>query len=231
MMEKKFEQMRKELVKKLRMQKLITKGEVEMAFLNTPREEFIGPSLVQEAYSDVPLPLGTTGQTISAPHMVAIMLEELELSTRDHVLEIGGGSGYNAALMAYIISDGKRIKGGQVTTIERVPELALFARENIKKISYSEYVKVIEGDGSMGFPAHLEKELYHKIVITAAAPRLPRILIKQLKIGGIILAPIGGSFYQILTKGRKKENGQIDITKSIECVFVPLVGEDGYPEY
>jgi protein-L-isoaspartate(D-aspartate) O-methyltransferase len=204
MMEKKFEQMRKELVKKLRMQKLITKGEVEMAFLNTPREEFIGPSLVQEAYSDVPLP---------------------------HVLEIGGGSGYNAALMAYIISDGKRIKGGQVTTIERVPELALFARENIKKISYSEYVKVIEGDGSMGFPAHLEKELYHKIVITAAAPRLPRILIKQLKIGGIILAPIGGSFYQILTKGRKKENGQIDITKSIECVFVPLVGEDGYPEY
>jgi len=225
----KFEDQRKMLVNGLKRENIIKSEQVESAFLSIPREAFVWPNIVDEAYFDIPLPLGNTGQTISAPHMIAIMLEELELAKGDQVLEIGTGSGYNAALIAHIISVGKTNRTGKVVTIERVPSLVTFAKDNLKKTTYSEYVQVVEGDGSLGCPPYVEKELYDKIIITAAAPRFPKILIKQLKIGGIILAPVGGVLFQTLTKGKKKGEKDLQVEKNIECVFVPLIGKDGYP--
>ncbi len=223
-----YEEQRKRLVKRLKEQGIIKSKSVELSFLNVPREEFVWPDTKSQAYLDMPLPLGNTGQTISAPHMIAIMLEELDLRKGETVLEIGAGSGYNAALMAYIISDGKKEKYGKVNTIERIKELVTFAENNIKRTSYSEYVKVIYGDGTVGYPPYEEREIYDKIIITAAAPHFPKILIKQLKVGGIILAPIGDLFSQTLTKGRKRSDGTLKIEENIECIFVPLIGENGY---
>lgn len=223
-----FEEQRKRLVKRLKDQGIIRSKKVELSFLNVPREEFVWPDTKNQAYLDTPLPLGNTGQTISAPHMIAIMLEELDLEKGDYVLEIGTGSGYNAALMAYIVSDGKKEKEGKVITIERIKDLVIFAENNINRTTFSEYVKIVYGDGTIGYPPYEENEIYDKIIITAAAPRFPRILIKQLKVGGTILAPIGDLFAQTLTKGIKRVDGTIDIKEDIECIFVPLIGEDGY---
>ncbi|MEM0052914.1 MAG: protein-L-isoaspartate(D-aspartate) O-methyltransferase [Nitrososphaeria archaeon] len=223
-----FEEQRRRLVRKLKEQGIIRSKSVELSFLNVPREEFVWPDTKNQAYLDIPLPLGGTGQTISAPHMIAIMLEELDLKKGETVLEIGTGSGYNAALIAYIITDGKREKKGKVITIERIKELVTFAENNIKRTSYSEYIEVIYGDGSVGYPPYEEREIYDKVIITAAAPKFPKILIKQLKVGGIILAPLGDLFSQILTKGIKKPDGTLKIEKDIECIFVPLIGENGY---
>ncbi|MEM0385308.1 MAG: protein-L-isoaspartate(D-aspartate) O-methyltransferase [Nitrososphaeria archaeon] len=223
-----FEEQRRRLVRKLKEQGIIRSKSVELSFLNVPREEFVWPDTKNQAYLDMPLPLGNTGQTISAPHMIAIMLEELDLRKGEIVLEIGTGSGYNAALMAYIITDGKREKNGKVITIERIKELVTFAENNIKRTSYSEYIKVICGDGSVGYPPYEEREIYDKVIITAAAPNFPKILIKQLKVGGIILAPLGDLFSQILTKGIKRPDGTLKIKRDIECIFVPLIGENGY---
>lgn len=223
-----YEEQRKKLVRRLREQGIIRSKKVEMSFLNVPREEFVWPDVRDQAYLDTPLPLGNTGQTISAPHMIAIMLEELNLEKGDHVLEIGTGSGYNAALMAYIVSDGKREKDGKVITIERIKDLVIFAENNIKRTTFSDYVKVVHGDGTIGYPPYEESEMYDKIIITAAAPRFPKILVRQLKVGGIILAPIGDLFSQTLTKGIKRSDGTLEIKEDIECIFVPLIGEDGY---
>jgi|YelNatPaOPRAMG01_1025707.scaffolds.fasta_scaffold02173_7 protein-L-isoaspartate(D-aspartate) O-methyltransferase len=223
-----FEEQRKRLVRRLKEQGIIRSKKVELSFLNVPREEFVWPDTKNQAYLDTPLPLGNTGQTISAPHMVAIMLEELDLEKGDCVLEIGTGSGYNAALMAYIVSDGKKDKEGKVITIERIKDLVIFAENNINRTTFSEYVKIVYGDGTIGYPPYEEKEIYDKIIITAAAPRFPKILIKQLKVGGIILAPIGDLFTQTLTKGIKRADGTIDVKEDIECIFVPLIGENGY---
>jgi protein-L-isoaspartate(D-aspartate) O-methyltransferase len=224
----KFDEKRKFLVEELKERGIIKSKEVEQAFLAIPREEFVWMDTTEEAYFDVPLPLGHTGQTISAPHMVAIMLEELDLTKGIQVLEIGTGSGYNAALIAHIITDAKKVEEGRVTTIERVHELVQFAKMNLSRVSYSKYVDVFEGDGSVGWPPYSEKEYYDRIIITAATPRFPKILVKQLKVNGIILAPIGNMFYQVLTKGKKTADGQIKIKKDVECMFVPLVGENGY---
>ncbi|MGD0330831.1 MAG: protein-L-isoaspartate(D-aspartate) O-methyltransferase [Nitrososphaeria archaeon] len=224
-----LEEQRKILVKGLKDDNIIKSKEVESAFLNVPRETFVWPNMIDKAYFDVPLPLGNTGQTISAPHMIAIMLEELDLMKGKSVLEIGTGSGFNATLMAYIVSDGKKDLTGKVITVERIPSLVSFAKSNIDKAGYSDYVQVARGDGSLGYPPKDEGELYDKITITAASPRFPKALVKQLKVGGVILAPIGGVLFQTLIKGRKLVDGGLKIEKKTECVFVPLIGEDGYP--
>lgn len=223
-----YEEQRKGLVRRLKEQGIVRSKSVELSFLNVPREEFVWPDNKSQAYLDMPLPLGYTGQTISAPHMIAIMLERLNLKKGEYVLEIGTGSGYNAALMAYIITEGKKEKKGKVITIERIKELVIFAENNIKRINYSEYVEVVHGDGSVGYPPYEDREIYDKIIITAAAPRFPKILINQLKVGGIILAPLGDLFSQTLTKGIKRPDGTIEIKEDVECIFVPLIGENGY---
>ncbi len=194
---------------------------VEKAFMNVDRGNFIPEDQKGMAYYDIPLSI-PGGQTISAPSMVATMLEVAELKPGLKVLEIGAGSGWNAALLAEIIGQ------ENVITIERLPELVAFAKINLEKNGYGK-VKVIRGDGSLGYP---EEAPYDRIISTAAAPRIPRSWIDQLKPGGLIVAPIGGRhFYQELIVTRKNSNGRMNQLRYGGCVFVPLIGAQGWPEY
>ena len=208
----------------LKREGIIRSPAVEKAMLKVPRELFVWPGYEEDAYVDTPLPLGSTGQTISAPHMVAIMLEELRLEPGQVVLEIGTGSGYNAALLAEIVGP-----QGRVVSIERLPELAEFAKRNLERAGYKEpWVKVVVGDGTLGYPPRSKEELYDRIVVTAAAPRIPQFLLAQLKTSGIMLIPIGPIGYQELVRVIKKPAGGVVEENLGGCVFVPLIGEDGY---
>lgn len=180
------------------------------------------------AYEDEPLGLGDTGQTISAPHMVVIMLEELALNPGMQILEVGGGSGYNAALLGWIASRGTK-RSVLVTTVERNERLAQFARSNIAKLDLSDVVEVVVGDGALGYPEGYDKELYDRIVVAAAASKVPPLLKRQLKDQGLLLIPIGGIGGQILTKVKKVKGSdggaEYRESKLMNCVFVPLVSE------
>jgi protein-L-isoaspartate(D-aspartate) O-methyltransferase len=221
---------RKELIDNLVKEGIISSKEVTRSMLTVPREEFVWPTTKPSAYSDQPLPLGSTGQTISAPHMIAIMLEDLELSKGMKILEIGTGSGYNAALMAEIISPtpNKLKKDIRVITVERVPDLVTFARKNLQKTGYSDRVEVILGDGTLGYPKRGEEMLYDRVTITAASPHLPKYLKAQLKVGGILLAPVGDLYMQTLIKAIKKSKDKMISSRKVGCMFVPLIGEEGY---
>ncbi|KYC46149.1 MAG: Protein-L-isoaspartate O-methyltransferase [Candidatus Methanofastidiosum methylothiophilum] len=192
---------------------------VKEAFLKVDRSNFIPGNLKEEAYRDTPLSIGS-GQTISAPSMIALMLEVSELKFGLKILEIGTGSGYNAALIAEICGD------QNIVTIERIPEVYQFGRENLKKAGYN--VKVVLGDGTKGY---LEDAPYDRIIVTAAAPQVPQSWKDQLKEDGMIIAPVGMErYYQELLVVKKKNDTTFDIKKHGGCVFVPLVGEDGWKE-
>ncbi|MGD0282740.1 MAG: protein-L-isoaspartate(D-aspartate) O-methyltransferase [Dissulfurispiraceae bacterium] len=184
------------------------------AMKKVPRHLFMPEAIRGSAYDDVALPIGE-GQTISQPYMVAAMTELLELGGEEKVLEIGTGSGYQAALLAELSQE--------VYTIERIPDLADKARELLAGLGYDN-VFVLTGDGSKGVE---EKAPFDRIIITAAAPELPEIIVKQLKDGGIVVAPVGDRFSQVLLKGRLK-NGVLEKAFQIPCVFVPLIGEHGW---
>ncbi len=217
-----FDKERERLVRRLEREGILKTSEVVRAFLKVPRELFVWPGMEDQAYWDTPLPLGDTGQTISAPHMVAIMLEELKVKPNMKVLEIGAGSGYNAALIAELVGP-----KGEVITIERVQELVEFAKKNIERAGYASIVKVIHGDGTLGYPPKSTEAIYDRIIVTAAAPRVPKYLLLQLKEEGILLAPVGPPGYQELTRITKR-GGQLHEERLGGCVFVPLIGEDGY---
>lgn len=213
-----LEELRKRLVGNLLSTGYIRSERVRNAMLTVPRELFVTDDLVPEAYVDTPLPIGH-GQTISAPHMVAIMLEELDLCPGQRVLEVGAGSGYHAALCAELVQP-----GGKVYTIERIAELVEFARKNIAKAGYTELVEVIEGDGSKGFP---EKAPFERIFVACGAPDVPQPLFEQLADGGIMLVPVGGRYCQDLVKVKKLRGKQARESRG-GCIFVPLIGEFGY---
>ena len=166
-----FASQRKRLVGNLQREGSIKTNLVVNAFLNVPREEFLPEESRAHAYVDSPLPLGESNQTISAPHMSAIILEELDLRPGLNVLEVGTGSGYNAALMAEIVSPatGKET-AGKVLSVEILPELAEFARSNLRRIGYSGRVEVVEGDGTLGYPEGSTDPIYDRVVVTAGAP-------------------------------------------------------------
>ncbi|MCP8311610.1 MAG: protein-L-isoaspartate(D-aspartate) O-methyltransferase [Candidatus Methylarchaceae archaeon HK02M1] len=228
--ERDYSLLRRRMVERLMREGVIKSKKVERAFLTVPREEFVWPNTKSLAYEDTPLPLGITGQTISAPHMVAIMLEEFDLKSGLRILEIGTGSGYNAALMAEIVRPtGKdSINQGHVITIERVPELIKFSKDNFDRTGYSDRIDVVLGDGTLGYPERSKKMLYDRIMVTAAAPQIPYYLKAQLKIDGIILAPVGNTFMQTLVKSIKLEGGKMKIEEICGCIFVSLIGEDGF---
>lgn len=187
------------------------------SFKAIPREKFIPEEYTEEAYGDYPLSIGM-GQTISQPTTVMLMTEALKLKEGDKVLEVGAGSGYQAAIISKIIG-GK----GKVITTEIIPELVEFAKKNIKKLKIKN-IKIIDYDGSQGYE---EEAPYDKIIITAACPEIPKPLIKQLKENGIITAPVGDLFGQQMIKGIKKK-GKLE-TKSLGYfMFVPLKGKHGY---
>ncbi len=185
-----------------------------------PRHLFIPGEMGESAYDDTPLYIGE-GQTISAPHMVAIMLEIMDLEPGMKVLEIGAGSGYNAALMAELVRP-----SGHVYSIERIDKLSKRARGNLERAGYGELVTVITADGSKGWK---DEAPYDRIAVTAASPGIPQPLKDQLKEGGILLIPAGTRLYQDLVKITR--HGDEFKTENLgEVVFVPLIGEHGYRE-
>ena len=184
------------------------------AFLSVPREEFIEPEFLASAYGDYPLPI-PAGQTISQPTTVMIMIKSLELKQTDIVLEVGAGSGYCAAIMSRLCR--------KVITTEIIPELAAYAKNNLKKLRIQN-VNVVEYDGSQGY----KKEApYDKIMVTAACPSIPPPLVDQLKVNGIIVAPVGAEFGQEMIRLKKAKSG--NNSESLGCFnFVPLKGKFGY---
>lgn len=212
---------RENLVEKLFNQGYIKTTKVKKAMLKIPREEFMPPENSLYAYVDRPFPIGK-GQTISAPHMVGIIAEKLELHERMNILEIGTGWGYNAAVVAEIVG-----KKGHVYTIERIPTLAEKARDNLKKTGYSDRITVIEGDGTLGYP---DKAPYDRIYGTASTPKIPEPLKEQLKIGGKLIIPIGSDYFQELVSIQRISNDEYRTINLGGVVFVPMIGKHGWPE-
>lgn len=225
-----FEEQRRRLVDSLVKQGILKNRLYIDAMLRVPRHEFVWPSYRKYAYIDQALPLGDTGQTISAPHMCAYMMEELGAMPGDYVLEIGSGSGYQAALLAEVVAPSHvdPSRWGHVTTIEIVRELVEYARRNLERCGYADRVTVLHGDGTIGYPPYYEREIYDRIIVTAAAPRIPRMLLKQLRRGGTLVAPVGDLYTQELVVVHKDMGGRISMRRSVGCMFVPLVGRDGW---
>jgi len=213
-----LEHERNRLVDDLKMRGYVTSKAVEDAMRRVPREEFLPADLREEAYVDSPLPIGE-GQTISAPHMVAIMAENLDLKTGQKILEVGTGSGYHAAVCAEVIAP-----DGHIYSIERITSLASFAEDNLKRTGYAKLVTVILGDGSKGLPDHAP---YDRIFVAAGAPDVPSPLTAQLTPGGKLLVPVGTRWYQDLIRVTR-QGAKLEKENLGGCVFVPLVGEYGH---
>ncbi len=196
---------------------LVTDKKAIKAFMQVPRELFVPEQYKAEAYGDHPLPL-PSGQTISQPTTVMIITQALELHAEQKVLEVGAGSGYQAAIIAEMVGS-----KGMVYATEIIPELAELAQKNLAKAAIRN-VKVINADGSNGY----EKAApYDRIVVSAACSEIPKPLAEQLKDEGIIVAPVGRTWLgQQLIKARKK-SGRLESQNLGDFVFVPLRGEHG----
>ena len=190
---------------------------VLVAMRSVPRHEFVLPEHIGEAYADYPLPIGH-GQTISQPYIVALMTELLGVEPENHVLEIGAGSGYQAAVLARLAD--------HVTSIERIPELATRAKETFERLGIVN-VDVVTGDGTLGWP---DGGPYDRIMVTAAAPHVPDSLTMQLAEGGRMVIPVGSEHVQELQIVIKKK-GKILTQQSVGCRFVKLIGEDGWQQH
>jgi protein-L-isoaspartate(D-aspartate) O-methyltransferase len=212
--EKQLAQMRANMVEYQLRRRGIKDERVLQAFLKVPRHKFVRPQDIWHAYEDYPLSIGY-GQTISQPYMVAIMTELLELKGDEQVLEIGTGSGYQAAILAELAKE--------VFTIERIPELAKKAEKVLQELGYNN-VKVVVGDGSKGLP---EFAPYDGIIVTAAAPKPPQPLLEQLKDSGRLVIPVGSRKLQDLLRITRIGN-EFKTENFGPCLFVPLIGEEGW---
>ena len=192
----------------------VTSTRVLEAMASVPRHEFVPAEFLHEAYADKPLPIGE-GQTISQPYMVAAMAAALELTGSERVLEIGTGSGYQAAVLSVLARE--------VITVESQTTLALSAQERLTDLGYAN-VHVHNGDGSTGFP---DAAPYDAILVTAAAPEIPPVLAGQLREGGRLVIPVGSRENQELVQARK-ENGTLKTRVLFDCRFVPLLGRYGW---
>jgi protein-L-isoaspartate(D-aspartate) O-methyltransferase len=184
------------------------------AMERVPRELFVPPELRRRAHEDAALPIGS-GQTISQPYMVARIVEELGLDGDEKVLDVGTGSGYQAAVLAQLAD--------KVHSIERIPELAEQARRNFEAAGVDN-VDVHVGDGSRGLP---QKAPFDAIAVAAAAPEFPQALYEQLKTGGRLVVPVGRRQGQRLEVIVRSPEGPA-VLRSVACRFVPLVGEEGF---
>ncbi|MHA1769101.1 MAG: protein-L-isoaspartate(D-aspartate) O-methyltransferase [Candidatus Thorarchaeota archaeon] len=212
------------LIARLRDSGYIKTDEMERAFRAVPREEFVRPDARRHAYRDTPLSIGL-GQTISAPHMCAIMCEGLELRPGFKVLEVGAGSGYHAALCAEMVAPRGKEPAGHVYTLEIVEGLIDFARSNLERTGFSDRVTLIQGDGGKGLP---ELAPFDRILVAAAAPSIPQPLVNQLSPNGIMLIPVGGGYFQELIMLRKDAQGNLSKNAWGGVAFVPLTGEFGH---
>ena len=207
---------RKKLVEDLKRQGYIRSKSIENAMLSVPRERFVPENKKQVAYIDSPLDIGNN-QTISAPHMVAIMTEAMNLSNGQRVLEIGTGSGYHAAVVSKIIGN-----DGHLYSIERFEELAKRAQRQLKEEGI-ENVIIIVGDGSMGLDEYAP---YDCIFVTCSAPSIPPPLKDQIKIGGRIVIPVGRVVGELIILIKTKNGFRKE--SSCGCAFVPLIGKYGF---
>jgi protein-L-isoaspartate(D-aspartate) O-methyltransferase len=184
------------------------------AMLSVPRHEFVPDQFRNDAYADKPLPIGE-GQTISQPFMVGAMTEALELTGSERALEIGTGSGYQAAVLSLLARE--------VISVESYTSLALAAQERLVRLGYAN-VHVHNGDGSAGFA---DAAPYDAILITAAAPGIPALLASQVREGGRLVIPVGSQDTQELVQARK-EDGVLHSRALFDCRFVPLLGRYGW---
>lgn len=213
-----YEEERKGLVERLRRYGYVTGPRVLEAMGSVPREEFIPEDQRKLAYADTPLSIGK-GQTISAPHMVGMMLEALDLRPGMKVLEIGTGSGYHASLLGYLVRP-----NGKVWTVERIEELGAAARRTLERLGFGDVVEVLIADGTEGLKEHAP---YDRILVTAASPEIPGPLKEQLADGGRLLLPTGSRSMQelVMVTRRGSEYRQQDLGG---VMFVPLIGKFGY---
>jgi len=212
-----FEKQRRALVDRLVEWEYVKSPAVRAAFMKVPRERFVPEDVRASAYDDTPLPIGH-GQTISAPSMIAIMLEEADLKPGEKVLEIGTGCGYNAALLAELAGPDR------VVSVERIPGLADLARANLAACEYR--VEVVVGDGTEGHPPRAP---YDCVFATAGAPRIPKPWNEQTRVGGRIVAPVGKSrMTQVLITARRTSESEWNVHEGTPCAFVPLIGAQGW---
>jgi protein-L-isoaspartate(D-aspartate) O-methyltransferase len=194
----------------------IRNSRVLTAMRKIPRHEFVPEESRKHAYADAPLPIGDC-QTISQPYIVALMTQLLELEPTDTVLEIGTGSGYQAAILAELTK--------KVYSLERLSALAERARGVLDRLGYAN-VEVLERDGSLGLPDHAP---YDAIVVTAAAPKAPQALKDQLAESGRLVVPVGGREGQMLERWTR-EGQRVAVEEMVPVAFVPLVGDQGWDE-
>jgi protein-L-isoaspartate(D-aspartate) O-methyltransferase len=209
-----FEDARRRMVARQIRDRGIGSESVLEAMSRVPRHLFVPAEYLEMAYADEPLPIGE-GQTISQPFMVAAMTEALSLKGTEHALEIGAGSGYQAAVLSLLARD--------VVAVEVVAALAVSARERLARLGYAN-VRVEQGDGSLGWPANAP---YNAMVVTAASPSIPLPLVEQLAEGGRLVIPVGPADHQELVRVTKK-HGVTAQEYLFACRFVPLVGRYGW---
>ena len=210
---KNYQQRLDDLIIIMKKSGFLNDDKVESAIRKMPRHEFVPTSLKEEAYEDVPLSI-MKNQTISQPSVVSRMTEWLDIKEGQKILEIGSGSGWQTAILSYLVGYGK------VYSIERHSELAEFAKKNLDKLGINN-VKVILGDGSLGFP---EESPFNRIIITAACKKVPESLLEQLSADGLLIAPVG-EFPQSLVLLKNTSHGIVEIKNQPGYVFVPLLGK------
>lgn len=210
-----FDIARKRMVESQIVARGIKDRRVIEAMLKVPRHLFVEEAMAAQAYSDGPLPIGEK-QTISQPYMVALMTELLELSGHEKVLEIGTGSGYQAAILATLTD--------RVYTVERIRPLAIRARKALDSLCLLN-VNIKISDGTFGWE---EEAPFDAIVVTAGAPEIPQKLVDQLKPGGKLVIPVGNQYEQTLVRITKNEDGSVVSHDVTGCRFVKLVGKFGW---
>ena len=211
-----FSKDRLEMVESQIKRRGINNERVLQAFRTIPRHLFVPEKYQTDAYTDHPLPIGN-GQTISQPYIVALMTSNLMLTGNEKVLEIGTGSGYQTAILANLVKE--------VHSIERISQLSDLAERNLRVLGMDNiYLHV--GDGSLGWP---DTAPYDCILITAAAPEIPEIILEQLKVNGRIVGPVGGRWRQMLEVW-VKEKKRINKEQILPVVFVPLRGAHGWQD-
>ena len=208
---------RRRMVEDQVMARGVTDPKVIDAMLRVPRHKFVEQALESQAYQDAPLPIGER-QTISQPYMVAVMSEALLLDGTEKVLEVGTGSGYQAAVLA-LLAD-------RVFSLERIPALARRARKILDACGYSK-VNIRLADGTLGWQ---EMAPFDAIIVTAGAPDVPRDYLDQLAVGGRLVIPVGDRLSQVLMRITRTAEDEFKQEQLLGCRFVPLVGNHGWHE-